>query len=537
MDSLAAVRLCNFLAHDKSPVHAKSLKAFEDEAAGGGHPMANPNADMGALSGVHDRVPRIDSFVHAVGVVVGYSSFSDLQRRAQQDITSCLARGSDDSRQSARKLLACVAQPFYEIDRKVMRRAVCSSIAVDKSGDELLMYGRCLIREGLYDFLVGTESNVGHEISDTMAAITAIIKRAVTVPRGRRFCTLKKDPAAGSAAASAAPAAGSAAASTAPAAGSAAASSAPATDSATVSTASAAGKAASSATLASRRVDPVTSGPDDSFHQATYDKFVKSLSSAVADGGPVEQGALFQLSETEWPSLNVITRDRPHRYRSVIKGMFKNLDDELQGFFRKLLKGDRSLATMLQTNVKFSQVFQQKQKDSHTMNGPGFAKLILNLAYADHRYDSRSRPLFRFFRLLPVVIDTLEELSKAGEKEFDDFLATWGGDKGFCLVIRGAMAADAMVVIWKAIILEDTSAADSSLSGLESAKLLNAMQALFRDRGILMPHAKDMLTHAALDAMNGLVLVNAGSNAVPLRWPEMQSESRLEPARFAVRQG
>ena len=140
--------------------------------------------------------------------------------------------------------------------------------------------------------------------------------------------------------------------------------------------------------------------------------------------------------------------------------------------------------------------------------------------------------------MLPAIIDTLEELGKAGKNEFDDFLATGGGDnKGFCLVIRGAMAADAMAKIWKAIILEDASAADFSLSGLESAKLLSAMQVLFRRRDILLPHAKDNLTHAALDAMSRLVLINAGSNAVQLRWPEMQSESRLELARFAVRRG
>ena len=43
-------------------MRAQSLKAFEDEAAGSVHSMATPSADMGAISGVHDRVPRIDSF-------------------------------------------------------------------------------------------------------------------------------------------------------------------------------------------------------------------------------------------------------------------------------------------------------------------------------------------------------------------------------------------------------------------------------------------------------------------------------------------
>jgi hypothetical protein len=262
---------------------------------------------------------------------------------------------------------------------------------------------------------------------------------------------------------------------------------------------------------------------------------LKSVSSAVADGGPVEQAALFQMSKQPFKNMKMISRDRPHRYRSVIKGMFKHLDDELKNFFDRLVSGKRSLATMLQTNVVFSKIFKAKQKESEAMGGPHFAQLIWNLAHAEHRYDSRSRPLFRLFKLFPVVLDTLEELARNGYTEFDDLVITWGGDSGFCLVIRAALTSDAMIVMWQAIRLEDASAADFSLSGLESAKLQHTMRALFRDRGILLPHAKDTLTHAALDAMSRLVLINNGENAVDLRWPSMHSEARREPARFAVR--
>lgn len=190
VDSLPALKICNFLAHHKSRAHAKALEAFQ-------HSMqpstTNSEADMGAVSGRHDGVPRIDMFVKALGIVEGFSSYADLQRRGHQDIGSCLAPGSDDSRKSAKKLLVCTAEPFYQIDRKVMRNAVQSSIAIDKSGDVLLLYGRCLVREGLYDFLIGTESNVGHEIADTVEAVTNIIRRTSTVRKGKRYCTMKAD--------------------------------------------------------------------------------------------------------------------------------------------------------------------------------------------------------------------------------------------------------------------------------------------------------------------------------------------------------
>ena len=54
--------------------------------------------------------------------------------------------------------------------------------------------------------------------------------------------------------------------------------------------------------------------------------------SAVADGGPSEQRALFELSpsatklgcnEALFPKLVLISRDRSHRRRSVVKGAWE----------------------------------------------------------------------------------------------------------------------------------------------------------------------------------------------------------------------
>ena len=69
------------------------------------------------------------------------------------------------------------------------------------------------------------------------------------------------------------------------------------------------------------------------------------------------------------------------------------------------------------------------------MSAKAFATTLRNLHYAEQRFDSRSLPLFRLFQLLPVVIDTLEEL--AGQGTLDErkwaaaLLAEFGGPAGF----------------------------------------------------------------------------------------------------------
>ena len=59
------------------------------------------------------------------------------------------------------KILASLAGPLNEATLKAMKRAICLSIALDKSADILLVIGRLLLPEGLYDCILGLEMDVG----------------------------------------------------------------------------------------------------------------------------------------------------------------------------------------------------------------------------------------------------------------------------------------------------------------------------------------------------------------------------------------
>jgi len=103
--------------------------------------------------------------------------------------------------------------------------------------------------------------------------------------------------------------------------------------------------------------------------QAALDNFRAAVVSAVADGGPTEQKGLYFCApgkedicpSTDAPlfeSLDDISRDRAHRWRSVQKGVWKSLDTPLHEFLCALVSGEHSLARMLQTSKKFQHVFK-----------------------------------------------------------------------------------------------------------------------------------------------------------------------------------
>ena len=78
---------------------------------------------------------------------------------------------------------------------------------------------------------------------------------------------------------------------------------------------------------------------------------------AVADGGPPEQRALFDLSPLEsadayLPNLRHIFRDRAHRMRSVQKGAWESLNVICNGFLDSFFTGNQSFSRMVQSSRK-----------------------------------------------------------------------------------------------------------------------------------------------------------------------------------------
>ena len=108
------------------------------------------------------------------------------------------------------------------------------------------------------------------------------------------------------------------------------------------------------------------------------------------------------------------------------------------------------------------------------MSAEAFGKLIVNFSHKEARFDSRSEPLVRLFRLLPIVIEVLRELSGHPNElrsvsDVEDrryaraLLRSFGGPAGYDLLVSAAVTADAMLILGKYVNLSQVSDDDSAL--------------------------------------------------------------------------
>ena len=362
------------------------------------------------------------------------------------------------------------------------------------------MYARCLVADGIYDFFVGLDDGATPDDLQPDAA-RAVLRSLKSI--FERACTVRR---------------------------------------------------------ASKRADSIYEGPDDNLCEETFGNFCHSVVSMVADGGPAEQRALYEASplattlsdcsqqDVLFPAAVLITRDRAHRCRSVDKGFWKSIPPVFQEFLAKMITGERSFAKMVATSAKFQRLFVRKQLESKesSEDGPAFAKLLRSLSFADHRFDSRKRPLFRLFKLLPIAINCLEAIAAdpvtsvfdvEDAKWASSLLEDFAGDAGFNRIVGAAVAADCLLLAWPFLKVSDRDAGDFALVATAGAECLQNLKHMLVDGGLWLPQAKDTLTHCVLHAIHSKVIF-AGkggdkAKAIPVRWPAPNSAARQEPIRLA----
>jgi len=252
------------------------------------------------------KVPRLDRWLQAAGMVERCDSFADLVRSSSLgEVGSQLPAGAtqgDDSIRVGKALLTCLVEPLRWRDLEAMRHATTASIAIDERDGVLLAYARMYLRfsRELYDTFMGLVRPAGTTPSHCRDAVEALVRETCSLRVGKQ-------------------------------------------------------------------------GYQDHGNvvvdQAALDNFRAAVVSAVADGGPTEQKGLYFCApgkedicpSTDAPlfeSLDDISRDRAHRWRSVQKGVWKSLDTDLHDFLGALVSGEHSLARMLQTSKKFQHVFK-----------------------------------------------------------------------------------------------------------------------------------------------------------------------------------
>ena len=185
-----AIQISNLQGHAKHSCHLSSLEALARSVQ---QPVPAAGEDVvvetvsGAVSGISDKVPRLDRWVQALELVRTAASYSQMGSLADTaSVGSALTPGGDDSRKVAKNLIFSMSQTLSQVDRYMMKKAIKTSISIDKTGEYLLLYCRTLTPYGLYDFLGGVQGDVTGEIPAVSAAMLQILRRMCTRPDGRR---------------------------------------------------------------------------------------------------------------------------------------------------------------------------------------------------------------------------------------------------------------------------------------------------------------------------------------------------------------
>lgn len=105
-------------------------------------------------------------------------------------------------------------------------------------------------------------------------------------------------------------------------------------------------RAACTKRVGQRSADSGT-GPLDQLDQDLLDHVCATIQAAVADGGPAEQSALTTLKQELLPRVNIISRDRCHRTRGIMKALWEPMSQMCGGLLGLFTTDQQSLSRML----------------------------------------------------------------------------------------------------------------------------------------------------------------------------------------------
>ena len=206
-----------------------------------------------------------------------------------------------------------------------------------------------------------------------------------------------------------------------------------------------------------------------------------------------------------------------------------------------LITNKDSFARRAHKSLRFSEIWQRKQRESPE----DYFRVLKDLHYAEHRYDSRSAPMSTFLMKLGPAIEVLQEMALDKRKEHSadrqwavSLLKHLTGPKGFVDLVLFALDADFAVATHKLVRVQDKTQADIALTQSEVQSTLDTCKALFDDGHVFNEAPNGTYTNALLQGLKGvqrIVLLGGGEEAI-FGWPEAISSDLLkEPVRHARR--
>ena len=149
MTKVQALKSVNLQNHEKQKVHVQALEKLQ--SPGQSQPDQEDLVD-GHVSGLPLSVPRLDKWIAAVNALVDRASYSGVQGRVEAgSVGSALLAGGDSSSKVVRQMYACLGSRLAALDLARIKRAVSGSLAIDKGHGHVVVYGRMLCTDGIYD--------------------------------------------------------------------------------------------------------------------------------------------------------------------------------------------------------------------------------------------------------------------------------------------------------------------------------------------------------------------------------------------------
>lgn len=149
------------------------------------------------------------------------------------------------------------------------------------------------------------------------------------------------------------------------------------------------------------------------------------------------------------------------------------------------------------------------------MEAREFANFMAHFSYAEPRFDSRTLPLFRFFKLMPVALEVAQQFASGDGKEAvvcKGFLMAFQGHAGYDAIVSAAATIDVLVVMHPILRVHDQTCEDASVEARFAAEVRDTLRSLLRDGALWLQQSSGTLTHSVLKALSTVNII-----APPLR--------------------
>ena len=276
----------------------------------------------------------------------------------------------------------------------------------------------------------------------------------------------------------------------------------------------------------------------DKLDEPLWDHVRRTVFCGATDGAAVALLSVRQMAAdpTLMPNLRYQFRDKPHTTRTCIKLVY-NLCPESEELRTRLITGEKSFARRAKNSRRFQQLWRQKQLDEPD----ALWDVLTDLGYAEHRFDSRSKPMARFLLKLGPALEVLQvlscDLNPAHRKDIKwarDLLQLLAGPVGFVKLVLFAIDTDFAVAAHKLIRLQDQVAPDVSVAAHEVQHCDDTCRMLFRDGRVFDRAPNGTYTNHLLQGFYGvsreLVLCDREQRTVKFGWPAATEDGLLKDA-------